>query len=261
MIAKLMKYDIKKMTRILVYIYACSLGFAGLTRLIQIWDDVQVVAIVGYVFQGITYSAICSVLINTIVHIIMAFINNFYKDESYLTHTLPVSKQQLFLSKYLSSLVVILASVLVSFASLFILLYSKEFMESLKLFITATVSNFNMSIGLFLTMIILIVFSQICAMMSMAFAAIVKGNTYSTNKIRKGLLWFFIFYFGSVICTLILAALVFAVSGNISEFLATALSQGAFITLLATTLVAYLLYSIVFYIWSAKLFSRGVNVD
>ena len=101
MIAKLLKYDIKKMSKLLVYLYVAALVSAGLTRFIYIWKDIQFVAILGYVFSAVTYSLIGSILVNTFVHILRVFISNFYKDESYLTHTLPVDRHQLLLSTIL----------------------------------------------------------------------------------------------------------------------------------------------------------------
>ena len=103
------------MTRILVYMYAVSVVLAVITRLINIRDDIQAIRILGMVFAGCTYSAIGNVVVNTFVHIIDVFIKNFYKDESYLTHTLPISKNKLLASKYIASLLVIVASVAVSF--------------------------------------------------------------------------------------------------------------------------------------------------
>ena len=261
MIKKLLKYDLKKMTNILLYIYAIAIGLAGVTRLIFIGKNIHAVLILGHVFQGLLYSAIASILVNTFVQIIRVFTVNFYKDESYLTHTLPVSKNKLLLSKYLSSLITIFLSVLVCFVSLFIMFYSKSFMVSLKSFIKVTVSNFNMSVSLFLFLMVLIIFSQICAIMSMAFCAIVKANGYNEKRILKGLIWFFVFYFGSMFVTLILAVTTFAISGNLSELLSEVLSQNAFITILILGLVLYIIYSIVFYFITRKLFNKGVNID
>ena len=101
MLGRLMKYDIKKMTKILIIMYIISLGLACVTRLINIGKNIQAIFIIGQVFTGLTYSAIVNVLVNTFVHILKVFINNFYKDESYLTHTLPIKKSKLLLSKYL----------------------------------------------------------------------------------------------------------------------------------------------------------------
>jgi len=261
MIKKLMKYDLKKMTYILLYIYAISIGLAGLTRLIFIGKNIQAVKIIGYVFQGLTYSAIGSILVNTFVHILRAFVGGFYKDESYLTHTLPVNKNKLLVSKYLASLITIFTSVVVCFVSLFIMFYSKSFISSLKVFIEVTVSGFNMSVPLFLFLMVTIIFSQICAIMSMAFCAVVKANTYNHKRVMKGLIWFFIFYFGSMFVTLILIVSIFAIKGSLSELLASVLSQSSFTLILIVGLILYVAYAVVFYFVTNKLFNKGVNVD
>lgn len=261
MIGKLMKYDLKKMFRILIYIYIVSVILAGLTRFIKIWQDIQAIAILGYIFDGITYSAIGSILVNTFVHIIKVFICNFYKDESYLTHTLPVNKNKLLLSKYLSGLIVILASVAVCVVDLFIMFYSESFMLGIKTMIEMVVSGFNISAGLFLTIIILVIFAQICAIMSMSFTAIIVANMYNTKRVLKGVLWIAAFYFGSMIMTLLSAVIIFAIGGNLAELTAQVMSYNSFITIIILGLVLYVVYAISFYFVSQKLFNKGVNVD
>lgn len=258
---KLMKYDIKKMMRILVYIYAISLGLAIITRLINLGNNIQAIAIIGHVFGSLTYAAVVSVIVNTFVHILRVFIVGFYRDESYLTHTLPVKKEKLLLSKYLSSLLVIICSVVVSALSLFIVLYSESLFNFIKQSLEIMVSGFNMSVGGFLALIVFILFSQICAMTSMAFAAIVKANTYNNKRIMKGLVWFAIYYFGSTICTLLTAVIVFATSGNLKELIASQMSNSSFMIILVLGLVLYFIYAIIFYLLANKMFKKGVNVD
>ena len=261
MIAKLMKYDIKKISKLLVYLYGAALISAGVTRFIYLWKDIQVVAILGYIFSGMTYSLIASILVNTFVQILRVFINNFYKDESYLTHTLPVDKHHLLLSKFLSGLVVIFSSVLVCFASLFILFYSKEFVLGLTTFIETMVSSYNMSTAGFISLLVLLIFAQICSLISMSFAATVKANTYNKKRVSKGLLWFLVFYFGSMNATLLSVLIVFAITGNLSQFLAATLSQTAFITISIVGLISYIFMAVLFYILCDKWFKKGVNVD
>ena len=261
MLSKLIKYDTKKMSKILVYIYAITLGLACITRLINIGKDIQIISIVGSVFAGLTYSAMFNIIVNMFVHILKVFISSFYKDESYLTHTLPIKKNKLLLSKYISSIIVILTSVLVCFVSLFIMLYSKDFVAMLDTLLKAVVINLNMSVGLFITLMVIIIFAQICAMISFAFTAIIKGYSYNRKRGVKGLLWFFAFYFGSMIATLLIALIVFAITGNLSLLFAEQLTQGAFITILIIGLAMYIIYTILFFLMSRKEFNKGVNVD
>jgi len=261
MTKKLMKYDIKNMMKILVYIYAISLGLAVITRLINIGKDMQVLAILGHIFAGLTYSAIASIIVNTFVHILKVFTNGFYKDESYLTHTLPVTKDKLLLSKYLSALIVIFISVAVSIASIAIMHYTSALIEGLKAFITTAISGFNMSVGVFLLLLGAIIFSQISSIMSMAFCAIVKAYTYNSKRVLRGLIFFAVIYFVSMYITLIVVAIIFAINGNISHMFASVLTQGEFLTILIIGLVCYVLYAIVYYFICAKMFRKGVNVD
>jgi len=261
MMNKLLKHDLRKSFRVLVYIYAICIILSGITRFINIWQNIQAVFIIGQIFAGLTYSAIGSILVNTFVQILVTFNTSFYKDESYLTHTLPVKKSKLLLSKYLSSLIVILTSVVVVFASLFVLFYSHEFVLWLKYSIESVVANLNMSVGLCITMFIVIIFSQICATMSMAFTAIVKANTHNHHRVPKGLGWFALFYFGSMYCSVMVIAIIFAITGNISQLLATTMTQSAFILLIIMGLILYIAYTIIFYYICYKMFNKGVNVD
>lgn len=261
MIRKLLKYDIKKLLGFLVYFYVISFGLAIITRLINIGKDIQFIYIIGQVFAGITYASIAQILVNIFTQTIKLFNTDFYKDESYLTHTLPVTKSELLLSKYLSALIVVAISVLVCFLDLTIMLYSKEFMEGLKALLNIVVTGFNMQAWVFVLLIALIIFFQVCALMSMAFFAIVKCNTYSSNRAVKGFIWFFICYFASMTATLIVISIVFAITGNINNLFAQVLPQGTFISILITGLVCYFACSFIFYFLCNKLFNKGVNVE
>ncbi len=261
MIRKLMKYDLKKMTNLLIYLYPIAIFFALITRLIAIGKNIQFIFIISQIFAGITYALVANILVNTFVQILLTFNKSFFKDESYLTHTLPVQKNQLIASKYLSSLIVIIISVLVSFLSLFIVLYSKEFAQTLKIVIDQVVLGLNMSSFGFLCLIFLLIFSQICFLMSSAFTAIVKAYTYENRRVLKGLCWFALFYFSGGVIILLTAVILFSFMGEISILFADVLSSTAFLTIIILGLVLYLVLAVVFYLICNKLFNKGVNVD
>lgn len=256
-----MKYDIKNITKILWIMYVIAIPLAVATRLLSLGKEIQIIDILSKIFLGCTFSAIANILVNTFVHILRVFINNFYKDESYLTHTLPVTKKQLFLSKYFSSILVILASVLVCILSLFITFYSKEFMQQAKAFLEYSISGFDIPVWLFLTLTASYLFFQICGIMSMVFCAIIKANTYNEQRLFKGLLWFFIYYIGAGIILTLLIGAGFLASGNITSLLAEQLSKTALITLLVLCLIFYFALSVAYYFLALKLFKKGVNVD
>ena len=261
MIKKLVKYDIMKMSRILVYIYVVALAFAIITRLINIGNSIQIIDIIGKVFAGITYSVIINILINNFVHILNVFINSFYKDESYLTHTLPVTKGQLLASKIISALVVTLVSFLVSVVAILIIHYSSTMFDTLAFLIEMAVSGFNMSATLFVVIVSILLFLQLFCITLMTFTAVVKANRYNSNRILKGLIWFCIYYFGASIITLLVAVTIFAITGNIGQVFASQLSQFSFLTLMWVAVVMYLIYSVFYTFICYRLFNKGVNID
>lgn len=261
MIKKLYKRDLDRMTKSVRWFFLVSISLALITKLISLGDSIQAIKILGMVFQGITYSAVANVLINTFTNILVYFNQNFYKDESYLTHTLPVTKKQLIISKYLSSLTVIVASFIVMIVSLGLVLYSKELFTIIKLSLSALLGGFNMSVGVFIMLIVFVLFIQVTMLIVMVFSAIVKGNSYNHKKGIKGVSWFIAYYFGSMIVAIISIVLVFAISGNLSELSAEAMKASSLITILVTGLLVYLCLAVYYLIFCYKLFKKGVNVD
>jgi len=91
MLKKLLKYDLFYTYKIIIIYYALSLIFALLTRVFLNFDT-TLLNIIGSICSGVTITLMINIIINTLIRNWARFNINFYKDESYLTHTLPVSK-------------------------------------------------------------------------------------------------------------------------------------------------------------------------
>ena len=91
MLKKLLKYDLKDVYKILIIFYALSLFFDVLTRMFLNIDNSFILQVIGKICSGTTIAMIFNILINNLMRLWVRFKNNFYGDESYLTHTLPVS--------------------------------------------------------------------------------------------------------------------------------------------------------------------------
>lgn len=262
MLKKLIKYDFQKMFYVLPYFYLATLFFAGLTRIVNIWKDIQFIYILGQIFQGTAIALMINCLINTLLGILIrSFRNSFYSDEGYLTHTLPVTKNQLILSKFISALLVLISTFVVIVLSLGIIFYSSEFITLMKQALNLIETGLNFNATGLLILIIFVIFFQLLTMLLIGFASIVKGHSYNNGKISKSFLWFAIFYIASSIVSLLAVVLVLLISGNISEFFATVMKSETLILLIVTALVVYMIYSVVFYFITNKLFNKGVNLD
>ncbi len=261
MIKYLLKYDLKKPLKLLKIYYIISVSVAIIARLLSLGNDLQIFRILSSIFNGLTITAVANVIINSFIQILVRFYTNFYKDQSYLTHTLPVEKESLLLSKYLSSLIIILLATVVSLISLFIVYYSKEFLETINIFLSSSFSELNISTGLFVFLLILTLFSQICTYLSIAFLCYVKGNYYNVKRGLKGFICFIVCCLIYTFSAIILELLVFLITGGLSELFSSNFTQTTFLPLIIVSLTVNIAYSFIFYFISLKEFKKGVNVD
>ena len=126
MLKKLLKYDLKGMFKFLIIFYSLSLFFGLLTRIFLSVENSFIINVIGQVCSGVTISMIFNILINNLIRLGVKFKNNFYGDESYLIHTLPVDKKNLYLSKMITAIITLFTSMLVIGVTIFIAYYSKE---------------------------------------------------------------------------------------------------------------------------------------
>ena len=113
MLKKILKYDLENIFKLLIIFYSLSLFFAFLTRILLNIENSFIMNILGQISSGVTISMIFNILINNLMRLWIRFKNNFYGDESYLTHTLPISKNTLYLSKFLTSIITLFTSIFI----------------------------------------------------------------------------------------------------------------------------------------------------
>ena len=125
MLGKLLKYDLKWTYKGVIVFYILSIVFSIIGRLFSEIDNSLIFNVLGQICIGAAVSMVVNVLINNFIRVWVRFIRNCYKDESYLTHTLPVSKKTIFLSKVLSAIITMITSAVIIVVCLAICYYSK----------------------------------------------------------------------------------------------------------------------------------------
>ena len=261
MIRHLIANDFRKMINILIYIYPFSIFFSLIARLCTLWDPSTLQYLIKNIFISLTFTAIVTILVNTFIQILRVFINNFYKDESYLTHTLPVTKNQLILSKYIASLLVIVISVAVSVLTLIIVLNGTGLMDLLYSAMQSNITAMDMPISSFFAIVSILLFLQICAIICFAFTAIIKGNMYDEKKRLKSLFWFVLYYFSAMLLVFLVVFVIFALQGNTAALFSQTIFQQSMVSIFVIAIVLYAIYAATFFLISKKLWSKGVNVD
>lgn len=263
MLRKLLKYDLENIYKILVVFYTLAIFFAILTRIFLNIENSFIMEIIGKICSGTTIAMIVNILINNLLRIWVRFRNNFYGDESYLTHTLPVKKETLYLSKFLTFIITLFTSFLVLGASLFIAYYSKENLEFLKSFLLPIANAYNSTIIKILMAFLFIFFLQFANMVQSGYTGIILGHRQNSAKIGFSVLIGFASYIGTQIVAVVLLFVMALFNKDFMNLFITneVISIGIAKMIIYIAIIIYTIILIGLYFTNLKLFKKGVNVE
>ncbi len=257
MLKKLLKYDLKWSYKALTIFYILSIIFAMLTRIFLNIQEGILFSIIGKIMQGITITLLINILINNILRIWARTIKNFYSDEAYLTHTLPIKKETLFLSKVLTTIITLLTSTLVIVISLLICYYSKENIEILK----NILNQINIS-NITIISTILIFYLEILFLILTGITAIILGYKQNNNKLLKSVLFGLIIYFTMQTLILVIIFIIGLFNQQIMNLFKTNnITPNLLKQMLSLSIIIYIVYNIILYIIGNNNFKKGVNID
>jgi len=263
MLKKLLKYDLQNVFKILVIFYGLSIFFALLTRIFLGIDNSFIINIIGKICSGVTISMIFNILINNVMRLWVRYKNNFYSDEGYLTHTLPVTKNKLHLSKLLTSIITMFISILVIAFSLFIAYYSKENLMMVKNFLLPLAEIYESTILKILVAFIFICFLEILNMIQAGCIGIVLGHKRNNNKFGFSILYGFATYMLTQVFAIFMVFIVALFNTDLMNLFYTVdtLNVEMIKLCIYLALVIYSISNIALYFINSKIFKQGVNLD
>ena len=218
----------------------------------------------GQISVGCMFAMLANILINTMMRSWIRFNNSLYKDESYLTHTLPVTKNDIYNSKLIQTFIFFFIGFIVIIISLFIAYYSKENWQAITNIVKNITIGLNMNTLFFITMFLLVVFLEIFNAIQCGFYGIVLGNRKNNGKIVYSVLFGFILYLVSQTIVLLLIFIYGLFDSSVMGLFQTttvSIDANAFKVLLV---LASLLYVIIIYCMSMlckRTLNKGVNVE
>ena len=264
MLVKLLKYDLKYMIKNMAVFYILSLFFAITTRILFNINQSVIISLVGQISLGCMYSMIANTLINTMMRSWVRFRNSLYKDEAYLTHTLPVTKNELYNSKFIQTFIFFFISFVIILLSLFITYYSKDTWLTISNYIKTITTGLNMSTLFFVVMAIILIFLEVFNAIQCGFLGIILGHKKNNGKLGYSVLFGFIIY---LIAQTLVLALVFIYGffdSTVMELFKTAtigIDVNAFKVLAIVSSVLYLVIIFSMSIVCKKLLNKGVNIE
>lgn len=263
MLKKLMKYDFVWIGKILIYHTAILLVVTVLGRLVSPLSPRSMFwSVMDGVFLSLMISAAFSLLFTAFIRSAARYINNTYKDESYLTHTLPVTRGQQYTAKVCASVAILLLSLAVCLIATAIYNSYPDRWEAVRRFLTNSQSR--TLIVLFVLMIVL----QIVCMLLCTLAGATFGYRRGSRKLLHTLLYILLLY---VVTQGVLIGVIFLISrfdsGVATLFADSSRSVTEFLTDPVSAKVCgiltaeYLAANVALFFFGKRALERGVNVD
>lgn len=279
MLGKLIKYDLKFILKtvsiyiIILLICAALFNMTAYDTSCRLVNDMPVCdepPVFLQIFHTVFWNAVFAIIIGLLLHSTIRtwarFKINLFNDESYLTHTLPISRRTLWVSKFLSATIVtlvVIAAIGASFGILQLTPSGKDLAMSFGVGAPGMPATFY--IVYFLTVFTQLLYSIMCG-----FTGIIIGNKTGNRSGARAVLCGFAIYILGVFIMLgsflvwsnfdtSIHAMIFG-----AETAATAhelFDQNFMIMVLTGVGIIYSIFIAGLYFINQKLLDKGVNID
>ena len=263
MLGKLLKYDLKWIYKVVGIFYILAVIFSVIGRGLNEIENSLVFSITAKISFGIAISMMINSLVNCLLRLWARFIKNLYKDESYLTHTLPVEKKDIYISKVLTAFITVFTTIAVILVCLFICYYSEANMEVLKTVLELAASTYNTTVLNLLLLVAIVIYLEIMFVVLIGYDAIILGHKSNQKKMVKTLMIGFALYMITQVLTLG-AIFVFGLfNPNVMNLINTTdiVNIDAIKSVMYMGIGIYVAYIISYYILGHLQLKKGVNVD
>ncbi len=261
MLKKLLKYDLRANMKIFLFVWPAILLFSLLERLIiqarsaTTSSKILVGATVTIYILGVIAACVFALVIS-----VVRFYSGLLRNEGYLMFTLPVKPWQLIVSKFLTALLTITVTTVLSVVcSIILFTGAKEFFQGL-FYLFHNLRNEMSPFSYFLC--VLLFFAAISAGILQIYAACSIGHLANRHRILLSVLSFY-----AIQAVLqIVAAVVFVVLTTVRiDFIVTLVynwsSQAVLTLILSVFTCYYALLGVVFYFITHTILCKHLNLE
>ncbi len=268
MLSKLMKYDLKSMGKRLIPYYIVLILLALLERGISLItnnliavssDKLAILSMISVPIKIMFFLSAIIILVFTLFISAERFYYNIYKDEGYLTNTLPVTKKAIINSKLLSSIITFLTSVIVLISALFIGIPNFiQIVESVMGVFSEVCGSKLLGTLIFGGLIFLSYINYLVTV----YLAIALGHKRNNNKIIASVVYGIIIYIILQFASLISVGVVCIINPNIiNELSMDIIPVNAMLQLMSASLILILIFNIIEQVLTIKVVSTKLNLE
>jgi hypothetical protein len=211
MLGKLLKYEIKASSRLLLLLNAGVLVMAFLNMLVvgplnAFGEPSKLLSIVTGLMMAFYVLLIIASAVVTLIVIIVRFYKNLMGDEGYLMFTLPVTATTHILSKLINAVIWSVVNCIVIVASILILLAHYNPLKEISEFYDA-VSDSGIDVGSIIFMVTLLILVATIQGVLMLYGAMAWGPNLIRNRLGGSFVCYIILYIASqIIGTIVMFA-------------------------------------------------------
>lgn len=249
---KLLKYELAKLARPLLPLYAAGLILAGCSRLLLNSGSGVMMTLGGYA-SFVTVLVLAAAVIVTVLASWLSFYRNNFKPESYVMHSLPVADSRIWMSFILCGLLFITLSVATAILSIRILA-PQVIMDNIQALIGQ-----NPEIGHMLIWVMIlaaefqIILDWICGMTGMAL-----GLKRHGSRLGMSVLWGVLLYVAVIVIQVLLALMVAGPDGMVSQ---DTMELSVFMTMMKTLVAGYGMMDLLLILLGGFVYSRGFDLE
>ena len=263
MLGKLFKYDFRWINKVMIIYYIIAIVLALLTRFVESIEQNLLIVIIDKILVATLISCFASITITVIIRIWVRFKINIYKDESYLTHTLPATKSQIFDSKMLASFLSIIIAVVIIIGCIAIVSLNESTIDLIKDTYNTTSQLFGKGVlnSLIVSVFLIIILEVIFMMQSGIFGIVVGSRANNYRALRSVLIGLMMYAFLSAFNIILLLIATKFNPALDAVYRTDTPSPEVFKVLIYFGLIVYAIYNLGYYLINKKILGKGVNVD
>jgi len=214
MLGKLLRNDLKRNMKLLCILFLSTIVVSALTRgATELGKTIAFFKIVSIFFDSVFYSLLVNVIVHPFLRGFLNFNKSLYGDESYLTHTLPVTKNDIINSKFLTAIIEMVCAFLCVVASILIKFASPSMISTLKLLLSTIISG-NVSVTLTIILFVALVIIEFLMFISIIYFSIIVANKSKEKRVLKT---FLITALMSFLALMVLSIILVVLSGYLKQ--------------------------------------------
>ncbi len=257
MLHKLLKYNLHAIYRTVTVFYVITLSCALLGRLFRLGDaNNPLIFFLRELFTGAAAGLCFGTVTNNVTRIWEYTNRDFYGDQSYLTHTLPIPRHTLYSAKFFTAVITLFTTTIAIITTILISYSSPEFYD----FLRATCDAYGGPAVIILTLGI--AFLEILFITLAGITGIILGHRSDNHKAAKTFAYGFAIF---IICNLITVGLA-ELWGVFYHPVSDLINQGIYSENVLTQIfiggaIIYLVYIAANILISNQALQKGIDVE